>query len=94
MVVSDTVEICKTFLFILKDADSLAILCTLRVGDNKESILRPDGMPTTITRIYQYFDQLYPGDFNPGLENYSNGDRDNIQDSVCYEMNQNKIKLW
>ena len=88
MVVSDTVEIRKTFLFILKYANSLAILCTLWVGDNKEEILRPYGMPTTTTSIYQYFNLLYPGDFNPGVKNYSNGDRYHIQDSVCYEMNQ------
>jgi hypothetical protein len=91
-------DVAVKFFSVLQDADPTAILGNFTSSDNQRALLLPANMPTTITKLGQYFMRARP---NPagGLVYTSvrlafNGDEVNLLRDTEFELSDLNIRLY
>ena len=61
----------QIMLKILQDVDKYFIITQVKGEDKSEAILQPSDISSMITKIWQYFDRLFPNtkvrNLNPGI---------------------------
>ena len=85
MPIHEAIKMGQGMFNILQDADSSIILTQVLGKENYEAILIPSNIPTTITKLTQYFDRLFPnnkvGNLNLSIRLACNSDWDTFTEN-------------
>jgi hypothetical protein len=91
-------KVCIKFFQILQDADPSVIVGNFTHTDNRCALLEPNKIPSTITKLGQYFFRARP---NPaGVTAYTSirlsfdGDEDSLLQQTEFELSDNNIRLY